>query len=403
MKIKCEYCGSMFDDTLEKCPNCGGTNNNVRRSTDDQPTTIEGLKEWYKAKGLPDEEVTRFFIGRDYKGSKAFGIYKDEKGKCIVYKNKADGSRAVRYEGTDEAYAVNELLTRLKQEILEQKGRAVNKAAAAERSLSPSELKPTLPEKDQKAELSPEEAQKIKKDLKTAGIVLLAVIAVVIGIIAAVKIHKKMSIPYVGYYKYNGELYYHCEESRWYWARYDRDTKDWVMLDFLTGSDEELEKRKTAKQYFLGEDYDSSYGAYDVADSLAYKDYQHGSWVDRGYYDYDDTVYYHNGITQNEDWYYFDTDDNDWTVVPDDMLPESLMHGSLAGDFWYTPEWDSETQLTDFEDTSMYREYMDQYNASEDEDDDWWGTNSDSSSDDYDWDWSSDSWDSGSTDWDSDW
>ena len=70
MKIKCEYCGSMFDDTLEKCPNCGGTNNNVRRSTADQPTTIDELKEWYKSKGLPDEEVTRFFIGRDYKGSK---------------------------------------------------------------------------------------------------------------------------------------------------------------------------------------------------------------------------------------------------------------------------------------------------------------------------------------------
>ena len=115
MKIKCEYCGSMFDDTLEKCPNCG--NNNVRRSTSDQPTTIEELKEWYVSKGLPDEEVTRFFIGRDYKGSKAFGIYKNAKGKFIVYKNKADGSRAVRYEGTDEAYAVNELLTAYRKNI----------------------------------------------------------------------------------------------------------------------------------------------------------------------------------------------------------------------------------------------------------------------------------------------
>ena len=162
MKIKCEYCGSMFDDILEKCPNCGGTNNNVRRSTDDQPTTIEGLKEWYKSKGLPDEEVTRFFIGRDYKGSKAFGIYKDDKGKCIVYKNKADGSRAVRYEGTDEAYAVNELLTRLKQEILEQKGRSVNKAAAGKSAVSPSDLKATLPEKEQKAELSPFAGERAK-------------------------------------------------------------------------------------------------------------------------------------------------------------------------------------------------------------------------------------------------
>ena len=403
MKIKCEYCGSMFDDTLEKCPNCGGTNNNVRRSTDDQPTTIEGLKEWYKAKGLPDEEVTRFFIGRDYKGSKAFGIYKDEKGKCIVYKNKADGSRAVRYEGTDEAYAVNELLTRLKQEILEQKGRAVNKATAGKSAVSPSELKATLPEKEQKAELSPEEIQKIKKGLKTAGLGLLAVIALVIGIVAAVRAYKKSTIPYMGYYNHNGELYYHCEESEWYWAKYNRETKDWEMLDYIWESDQELEKRKTAKQYFLGEAYDSSYGGYDVTDSLAYKDYQHGAWVEKGYFDYDDTVYYHNGYSKDEEWYYFDTDDNDWMAVPDDMLPVDLTHGSLAEDFWYTPEWDSETQLTDFEDSAIYQEYMEQYTTSEEEDDSWWGSSTDNSSDDYDWDWSSDSWDSGSTDWDSDW
>ena len=39
----------------------------------------------------------------------------------IVYKNKADGTRAVRYKGTDEAYAVNELYLKLKDEILNQK------------------------------------------------------------------------------------------------------------------------------------------------------------------------------------------------------------------------------------------------------------------------------------------
>ena len=137
MKIKCEYCESMFDDTLEKCPNCGAPNQNVRRSTSDQPTTIEGLKEWYAAKGLPPEDVTRFFIGKDYRGAKAFGIYKDENsGNFIVYKNKADGTRAVRYEGTDEAYAVNELHTRLKQEILEQKANNIKNSSTSSSSSS---------------------------------------------------------------------------------------------------------------------------------------------------------------------------------------------------------------------------------------------------------------------------
>ena len=135
MQIKCDYCGSLFDETLEKCPNCGASNVDVNRSVYDQPKTIENLKNWYSARRLPPYETTRFFIGIDYKGPRAFGIYKDENsGKFIVYKNKDDGSRAVRYEGTDEAYAVNELYMRLKSEILEQKERNIhlNQQSASE-------------------------------------------------------------------------------------------------------------------------------------------------------------------------------------------------------------------------------------------------------------------------------
>lgn len=89
-------------------------------STD--PKTIEELKQWYIDHNLPDETITRFFIGKDYKYAKAFGIYKDiTTGEFIVYKNKADGTRAVRYQGTDEQYAVNELFSKLKDEIWNQK------------------------------------------------------------------------------------------------------------------------------------------------------------------------------------------------------------------------------------------------------------------------------------------
>ena len=402
MKIKCEYCGSMFDDTLEKCPNCGGTNNNVRRSTNDQPTTIEGLKEWYKEKGLPDEEVTRFFIGRDYKGSKAFGIYKNANGKFIVYKNKADGTRAVRYEGTDEAYAVNELLTRLKQEILEQKAKAVKKNPAPVNKSVPEKTVESSPAPAQEEAASPEEGKKALRSLLIASVVIIVIVA---GIAAIFQIKEKLSIPLIGYYKHNGELFYHCDDTYLFWAKYNRETNDWELLDYIWDEDPDLFERKTAKQYFLGEDYDGSYGAYDFADSLAYRDYSKGIWVDTGYYDYEDTVYYHNGRTEGEDWYYFDSDDNDWMAVPDDMLPETLTHSSLAEDFWYTPEWDNETQLTDFEDSAAYQEIMERYNTAEEEDDDdsWWGTDSDSSSDDYDWDWGSNNWDSGSTDWNSNW
>ena len=120
MKKVCDYCNSQYDDTLEKCPNCGAPNDNVRKAVG-VPTTIEQLKQWYVDHHLPPEDVTRFFIGKDIKEPKAFGIYKDDSGDFVVYKNKANGQRAVRYKGGDESYAVNELYQKLKDEIARQK------------------------------------------------------------------------------------------------------------------------------------------------------------------------------------------------------------------------------------------------------------------------------------------
>ena len=116
MKIKCEFCGSYISDTDEKCPNCGAPNANMVRSADGVPKTIEELKAFCAAHNMPLEKM-RFFIGVDFREPRAFGIYRDENGDFIVYKNKADGSRAVRYRGKDEAYAVNELYQKLKSEV----------------------------------------------------------------------------------------------------------------------------------------------------------------------------------------------------------------------------------------------------------------------------------------------
>lgn len=128
MEVKCEYCGSMIPDNMPSCPNCGAPNTNMHREANGIPQTIEELKTWYQARNLPPYEVTRFFIGEDYRGPKAYGIYKNGE-KVIVYKNKSDGTRTIRYEGTDEDYAVNELYLKLKAEIINQKEHQTQRTA----------------------------------------------------------------------------------------------------------------------------------------------------------------------------------------------------------------------------------------------------------------------------------
>ena len=372
MKIKCEYCGSMFDDTLERCPSCNSPNQNVRRSTKDQPTTIAELQEWYKEKGLPPEETTRFFIGEDYKGPRAFGIYKDENsGKFIVYKNKSDGSRAVRYEGTDEAYAVNELHTRLKQEILEQKSRNIqNRSASSSGSRSTGR----------------------RRKVGTGKSLLIVLIIVAATVVGAFVVRSLNRYPDLGYYKYNDTLYYIHSYG---WAEYDPERADWKESAYYPLNSS---KRYKTKKYFLSADYDPSFGGKDFKDSILYDDYLNGFKVTQGYYTYDNNIYYHMKPDHNAGWYIYE--DDDWSYVPSSSVPDDLYHQSIAQDFWFTPTWDSSTQYTDFESTEEYADYQKELASYSSSSDSSW----DNDDDDYDYSWdSSDSWDSGSSDWDSDW
>ena len=98
------------------------------------PKTIDELKDYCERNGFTSSK-TRFFVGFNYEGPKAFGIYKDEEtGEFVVYKNKDDGSRAVRYRGTDEEFAVVELYDRLQEEIRNQKIRYAADMAERERN-----------------------------------------------------------------------------------------------------------------------------------------------------------------------------------------------------------------------------------------------------------------------------
>ena len=196
MKVKCDFCGTMMNDTESVCPSCGAPNASVRRSSGDQPLTIEELKKWYESKGLPPENVTRFFIGKNVREPKAFGVYfEEESGNYIVYKNKASGERAVRYRGTDQAYAVNELFQRLKQEITQQKMRNVRQAAGG-----------TGGKRDPKADLV-ESGKTLGKGCIGCLVFIVGSVAAIFVLMIVLGLFLMRNDPSGGYYTYDNTCY----------------------------------------------------------------------------------------------------------------------------------------------------------------------------------------------------
>ena len=116
--IKCPYCGADVRSDEEKCPGCGAPNEfyigDGAPFLSPRPRTMEDLKDFAAEHSLPLERM-RFYVGRDYRESRAYGIYQDGD-KFIVYKNRANGERAIRYSGPDEERAVGELYEKLLSE-----------------------------------------------------------------------------------------------------------------------------------------------------------------------------------------------------------------------------------------------------------------------------------------------
>lgn len=264
MKIRCDYCNAIIDETAKACPNCGAPLSGANRTSEEQPKTIEELQAWYVAHHLPPENVTRFFIGKDIREPKAFGIYKNEVGDCVVYKNKSTGERAIRYQGADEAYAVNELYQRLKAEIVDQKSRNPGKGA-----------QPATPTAKPKS---------MKKGCLIAGLAFVF-IAMLVAIF-------DKSVPN-GYYNYHGTQYYR-QGSEWYY--YDANTDDWFHSSGIDGIDED------------------NYKDYRI-DTHTGKDFEQSNWYDAGStsddYDWDDDDDW--GGYDDSDWDSGSTDwDSDW-------------------------------------------------------------------------------------------
>lgn len=273
MKIKCDYCGAEMNNYDSNCPNCRRINSYLKKNTNKEPETIEELKQWYIDRNLPDENVTRFFIGKNYKKPKAFGIYKDEvTGNFVVYKNKASGERAVRYEGKDEVYAVRELYKKLKDEIYNQK----HNRSESENDYSYTNKLNTF--------------ISIAMSIPIIMIIIMAIITIIMIIIGLIL---TCFLPQNGYYHYNDDYYYYQNSS---WYEYD-DNYGW----YYTSVDDEL--RHNYRDYYYSRDYNYSYDTSRFEDSSYYIEPSSSSSGSDSSWDWDSSDSWDSGST---DW------DSDW-------------------------------------------------------------------------------------------
>ena len=245
---KCEYCGATLLSSDRQCPQCGAPNPNYveeMKRTVFLPKTIEELKEYCAERGMPLLRM-RFFIGEDFKEPKAFGIYRDGD-EVVVYKNKANGQRAVRYRGPDEEHAVQELFQKLLEEC-------------HNRGIYP-DGKPVEP-----AESAP--ARKgARLFLKAYGIFFAAAAAAVAG----TAIFSTIQHRHDGYYRINETIYYRYGDD-WY-TDYDYD---WYEVE---------EPVEDWSDYYIGDDYDSDWGVSDFRDSEIWEEIEENSSSDSSDYD----------------------------------------------------------------------------------------------------------------------
>ncbi len=280
----CDHCGKPVEDDAVLCPHCGAEIGEEIRLTK-IPETIEELQAFCAAHHMPLEKM-RFFIGEDYKGARAFGIYKDENGDCVVYKNKADGSRAVRYRGPDEKHAVRELYEKLKSETELRRGGSGDDSS---RSADAGEDEP----------LKPWEA--------VLGAIFLLWKPLLIAACAVLLIVSSLHKPHRGYYRYQDDTYYY-QNDNWYY--YDTAFDDWTYLE---RAPEEL--RENYGSFYDGKNYDSS--AYD-AESFEDSGYYKSAWdnffdSDSSYDDYDWDSWDSSDSSGWDSWDSSDTDwDSDW-------------------------------------------------------------------------------------------
>ncbi len=267
---KCPYCGSTVRSDEQNCPGCGAPNelyvaDSPKRIT--HPTTIAELQEYCAERGMPLLRM-RFFIGEDFKEPRAFGIYRDGED-VIVYKNKADGSRAVRYQGPDEEFAVNEILQKLLQEC---HNRGIYPDGRPAQNQTPPPPRP------------PKRGGPSKRN-----IILIVAAIVLLSIISNFFTHSND-----GYYRFDDtDRTYYNYGGDWYYSYDNDDYNYWYSTDSAPVDD--------YSDYSVGEDWNSDWDVGDFKDSSTWDDINSSDWSS-GDSDYD----------SGSDWDSWDSGGSDW-------------------------------------------------------------------------------------------
>lgn len=200
----------------------------------DRVNSVQELIE--RTKGMPLDRM-RFFINQDRTDPRCFGIYHDDVAdRWVVYKNKDNGTRAIRYSGPDEGYAANELWMKIQSEI------GIRRAQQASQ--------------DPKAK---------RRMMLIVGITIALFIALTVGMIIY-----EWHQPSRGYYYVNDDLYYY-QDSDWYWY----DGGYWTTYDAPDGD------------WYGDGYYGETYAFDDARDAFEYSDYykESDSGSDSGVFD----------------------------------------------------------------------------------------------------------------------
>lgn len=252
---KCPYCGNVVRSDEKNCPHCGAVNEQYVVDTPRTvflPRTIEELQEYCAERGMPLLRM-RFFIGENYREPKAFGIYRDGD-EVVVYKNKANGQRAIRYRGKDEAYGVNELFQKLLEEC-------------HNRGIYP-DGEPMTRDTGGRSGASSSGRQRSRGGAESK-LFLVPFFAIVITILLMITVPRVKTLSHqskLGYYDFgDGGLYYKVAaqwsstDVCWYYTQEDDPAGTWYMCGTsLTLRDGSSPEKPGA--FFLGPEYREDWG-----------------------------------------------------------------------------------------------------------------------------------------------